>query len=413
MWDGPERPYQTIKEDPRAGIRRLSTGGGAYVRWRDDHTVQFSSANQIHLYDTRTRRTAILDIDLQIPRPVPEGSIALRGARIVTLTNRQVIENGTIVVEGSRIRCVGECDLSAIDYVVPLDGKTIIPGFVDVHGHQGLGSPLPVIPQHLPSTSLFLAYGVTTTLDPSTSSFAYFPVAELVRAGRIAGPRMYATGEVLLPQAPLTGPPNYEEAEHLVRRIASQGGISAKIYLTPRRDQRQMISEAARKLGLSVTNEGADLYYNVGAILDGNTGFEHPLHYLPMWDDAIQFFARTRAVYSPTLIVASAGPWLEEYYQSRSDLWNNEKQRRFMPWRDLIRRINHAVKPKTEYPFPLMMEAVADLLRAGGNASIGGHGEQRGLDSHWEVWGYAEALEPIEALEMASLGGAYMAGPGG
>ena len=410
VWKGPEKPYETIKEDPRAGIRRLSTGGGAYVRWRDDHTVQFSSADQIHLYDTRTRNTGIVDVEVRIPQPLPAGSIALRGARIVTLHNRQVIENGTIVVKGARIECVGACDLSSVDYVVPLDGKTIIPGFVDVHGHQGLGGPLPIIPQHLPSTSFFLAYGVTTTLDPSTSSFAYFPVAELVRAGRMAGPRMYATGEVLLPQAPLTGPPNYAEAEHLVRRIASQGGISVKIYLTPRRDQRQMISEAARKFGLSVTNEGADLYHNVGAILDGNTGFEHPLHYLPMWNDAIQFFARTRAVYSPTLIVASAGSWLEEYYQSRSDLWNDEKQRRFMPWRNLARRINHAVKPKTEYPFPLMMEAVADLLRAGGQASIGGHGEQWGLDSHWEVWGYAEALDPIEALEMASLGGAYMAG---
>ena len=410
VWDGPERPFETIKEDPRSGIRRLSTGGGAYVRWRDAHTVQFSSASQIHLYDTRTRRTETFDVETRIPRPVPTGTIALQGARIVTLNSRQVIENGTIVVQGSRIQCVGECDISSVDYVVPLHGKTIIPGFVDVHGHHGLGGPRPIIPQHLSSTSLFLAYGVTTTLDPSTSSYSYFPTAELVRAGRIAGPRMYATGEVLMPQAPLTGPRDYAEAENLVRRIAAQGGTSVKIYLTPRRDQRQMISEAARKFGLSVTNEGADLYYNVGAILDGNTGFEHPLHYLTMWDDAIQFLARTRAVYSPTLIVASAGPWLEEYYQSRSDLWNDEKQRRFMPWRRLVRRINHALKPKTEYPFPFMMEAVADLLRAGGHASIGGHGEQWGLDSHWEVWGYAEALEPIEALEMASLGGAYMAG---
>ena len=410
VWDGPERPFETIKEDPRSGIRRLSQGGGAYVRWRDPYTVQFASGSQIHLYDTRTGKTETYAVATRIPRPVPAGSIALQGARIVTLNNREVIENGTIVVKGSRIQCVGECDISSVDHVVALGGKTIIPGFVDAHGHHGLFDSHPIIRQHLPSTSLYLAYGVTTTLDPSTSSYAYFPTAELVRAGRIAGPRMYTTGEVLLPQAPRTGPPNYAEAEHLVRRIADQGGISAKIYLTPRRDQRQMVSEAARKFGLSVTNEGADLYYNVGAILDGNTGFEHPLHYLTMWDDAIQFFARSRAVYSPTLTVASPGPWLEEYYQSRSDLWNDEKKRRFMPWRQLVRRINHARKPKTEYPFPFMMEAVADLLRAGGKASIGGHGEQRGLDSHWEVWGYSEALEPMEALEMASLGGAYMAG---
>ena len=58
----------------------------------------------------------------------------------------------------------------------------------------------------------------------------------------------------------------------------------------------------------------------------------------------------------------------------------------------------------------ILEQRATPRLRAGGHASIGGHGEQWGLDSHWEVWGYAEALEPIEALEMASLGGAYMAG---
>ena len=232
VWDGPDRPYPTIKEDPRSEIRRLSTGGGAYVRWRDAHTVQFSSANQIHLYDTRTKRTEIFDVETRIPRPIPEGSIALRAARIVTLSNRRVIETSTVVVAGSRIHCVGDCDISSVDYVVPLEGKTIIPGFVDVHGHQGLGGPRPVIPQHLPSTSLFLAYGVTTTLDPSTSAYTYFPVAELVRAGRIAGPRMSATGEVLMPQAPLTAITNYEEAEHL-DRIGPGGDLGQDLSNSP------------------------------------------------------------------------------------------------------------------------------------------------------------------------------------
>jgi imidazolonepropionase-like amidohydrolase len=58
----------------------------------------------------------------------------------------------------------------------------------------------------------------------------------------------------------------------------------------------------------------------------------------------------------------------------------------------------------------MMAEAVADIVRAGGKASLGGHGEQVGLDTHWEMWVYASALTPMETLEVASLGGAYMAG---
>ncbi len=224
------------------------------------------------------------------------------------------------------------------------------------------------------------------------------------------GPRIFTTGETLMPQAPLTGPADFEDAERRVRRLSDQGAISIKIYLSPRRDQRQMYAEAARRLGLSVTNEGADFTYNVGSMLDGNTGFEHPMHQLPTWNDVAQFFAQTKAVYSPTLIVAGATTWMEDYFQSRADLWSNAKMRRFLPWRRLTRLVNHATRPKSEYGYPAMVETVKDLIRAGGYGAIGGHGQTWGLDSHWEVWGYAEALEPLEALQMASLGGARMAG---
>ncbi len=251
---------------------------------------------------------------------------------------------------------------------------------------------------------------MTTALDPSAKSEGIFPVAEMVRAGRLPGPRIFTTGESLMPQAPQTGPADFEDAERMVRRLSDQGAISIKIYLAPRRDQRQMYAESARQLGLSVTNEGADFTYNVGSMLDGNTGFEHPIHQLPSWNDVVQFFAQTKAVYSPTLIVAGATTWMEDYYQSRADLWNNPKMRRFLPWRRLTRLVNHTTRPKAEYGYPIMVETVKDLMRAGGYAAIGGHGQTWGLDSHWEVWGYAEALEPLEALEMASLGGAQMAG---
>jgi hypothetical protein len=132
--------------------------------------------------------------------------------------------------------------------------------------------------------------------------------------------------------------------------------------------------------------------------------------YVPLYGDASKFFGQAGAVYSPTLAVAGAGYWSEDYFQSHGDLWNDPKLRRFMPWTRLVRSINPAQRPLEEYSFPLMAEAVADVLHAGGRISIGGHGEQIGLDSHWEMRVYGTALTPMETLEAATMGGAYMTG---
>jgi hypothetical protein len=145
-------------------------------------------------------------------------------------------------------------------------------------------------------------------------------------------------------------------------------------------------------------------------MLDGHTGWEHPMMYVPLHADAAKFFGQAGAVYSPTLVVASAGLWAEEYFQARGDLWSDPKQRRFVPWTRGVRSISSVTRPLEQYSFPMMAEGLADIVRAGGRGAIGGHGEQIGLDSHWEMWAYASALTPMETLETASLGGAYMLG---
>src|SRR5690348_17762065 len=55
-------------------------------------------------------------------------------------------------------------------------------------------------PTLFPYTTLFrsnLAYGVTTTYDPSAPSLDVFAQAEMVEAGLMIGPRIYSSGDVL------------------------------------------------------------------------------------------------------------------------------------------------------------------------------------------------------------------------
>ncbi len=408
VWDVPDL-VQINKENPNDRVRKLSEAGGIYPRWRDGNTLIFSNANTIYLHDVAKNQTRSIDVDLQIPRPVPKGKVAFQNARIITLNKRQVIESGTVVVDGTRVSCVGNCDTSNVDRVIDATGKTIIPGFVDPHAHA-FADDVPNNTQYHGGAARYLAYGVTTVLDPSARNDSVFPTAELISAGRIVGARVFSTGQTLMPTAPESGPSNYEEAEKIVKRIALHGGVSIKIYMTPRRDQRQMYAEAARKFGLSVTNERENLHHSVGTQLDGDTGNEHYLPQLVVFDDAVQFFAKADTVYSPTLFVAGMNQWEEEYWQPRIDRWNDPKMRRFWPWRQNVLRMNFKVQPKTEFTFPFMAEYVKDHIRAGAHAAIGGHGEDVGMDSQWDLWGLSEALEPMEALEVASQGGAYMIG---
>ena len=393
-------------------VTKLSTTGGLFPRWRDGGTVEFGSGNRYYAWHQSTLKTDTFTITLATPRDIPSGTVAFTGARIVTLANRQVINSGTLVVTGSRIACVGSCPVPAGARVINASGKTIIPGFIDVHSHN-YREHRGIIPQHNYEGAVFLAYGVTSTMDPSMWSQNLFPTAEMVDAGVIVGPRVFTTGDPLyagdgLRQEDFT---SYEVAEAGIRKLQSWGAVSLKQYLQPRRDQRQWVSDIARKVGLQVTSENDDLEYTIGMIMDGQTGFEHPLSYLPLYGDATTFLGKAHATYSPTFMVGGAGPWNEEYWYSQSETWKDPKARRWIPYLQQIPQSRRRMlRPATDYSFPFIAQSLADLIAAGGYGAIGAHGQHNGPGSHWETWMAASALGPMGALEVASLHGARFIG---
>jgi imidazolonepropionase-like amidohydrolase len=112
----------------------------------------------------------------------------------------EVIENGTIVVDGNRIVAIGtasEVQIPAKAKVVDATGKTIMPGLVDVHAHMGTFR-YGLSPQKQPSYFANLAYGVTTTHDPSSNTEMVFSQSEMVKTGNMAGPRIYSTGIIYM-----------------------------------------------------------------------------------------------------------------------------------------------------------------------------------------------------------------------
>ena len=400
------------KKDAAVPVTQLTTEGGLFPRWQSNSEVEYGSGNRFFMHDVVTEETDTVFIRLSVERRIPDASLALTNARIVTLNDQAVIEEGTVVIDGSRITCVGNCDTSGTARTMDMAGKTIIPGFVDMHAHH-YREHRGLIPRRDFESAIYLAYGVTTNLDNSMWSQNVFASGELIRAGEVVGPRTYSTGDPLYRgdgprQNEIT---SYEVAEQNINRLASWGAVALKQYLQPRRDQRQWVSDVARAKGLMVTSENNDIPYTIGMIMDGQTGFEHPMTYLPMYRDLSQFLGRAGATYSPTFIVGGIGPWNEEYFFTESDVWLTEKQRQWLPWRQVIPHMRRRwQRPATDYSFPFIAQGMMDVVEAGGWGAIGSHGQAHAIGSHWEIWMVESAAGPMAALEVASLHGATFLG---
>ena len=411
--DGPS----PIVTDPNRRIVGRSTAselGGAYHRWRDATTLEMASGFRYVTYDVESGQRTVHDLAFRLPRPQPSGTLALEGARIVTIDGDRVIEAGTIRIDGSRIACLGDCDTTDADRVVDVSGSTIIPGLIDLHAHH-TAEVSGVISQHRPASALALAYGVTTVVDPAGEPFSSYALGEMIAAGALVGPRTFTSGSIVITRAHAWGDrleiTERTPAEYQIDRRVDRGAITIKNYRQGRRQQHQLIIEAARRSNVSVTSEGGPLYFDVGLVMDGQTGWEHLIAHLPLYSDATTFFGLAEAHYSPTAIVAGHVDGSMEYFRPRQGLQEDPKYTRFMP--ELQLRALHASMRdlrKSELSFPIIAEGLADIVRSGGYGAIGEHGNQPGMGEHWELWSYAEALTPLEALRVATLHGAHFVG---
>ncbi len=71
-----------------------------------------------------------------------------------------------------------------------------MPGMVDVHAHVGAFRNGLSTQKHWQFYAN-LAFGVTTSHDPSVHTAAAFTLEELQKSGQLVGPRMFSTGFIL------------------------------------------------------------------------------------------------------------------------------------------------------------------------------------------------------------------------
>jgi imidazolonepropionase-like amidohydrolase len=413
-------PGITLKGDA-VPVKRLTKTGGNYVRWADGgKTITWSLANEFSRVKAEDVWKAEKDdawkpetvaIRLQVPRPTPQGRVLLHNARLITMKGQEVIERGDILIENNRIKEVsaaGTARPAAGVKVIDLRGRTIIPGFVDIHSHMQVSHDI-VRDEEWPYAAN-LAFGVTTTRDPSIESNGVFAAQELVEAGELIGPRIYATGTAMTTDAVTIG--SYEDAENIVKRYKTTGADSLKQYMQPRRIQHQWVAMAAAKEGVNLTAEGAgDLKADLSMAIDGYTGVEHSLPINPIYKDVVELEAQSGTTYTPTLVVSYGAPEGEFYWRQRMNIHNDPKVMRFTPHETVDRRARRLpLLLDEEYDFMAVAKGAGEIVTRGGHVGLGSHGEQQGIGAQWELWMLQSGMTPWQALWCATMSGAESIG---
>lgn len=411
-------------------LTRLSGDAGTYIHWSNDSKALHWSLGPKYFTETLGDAFAFVDDDSKIKSDTsglaigltlnadkPDGKIAFTNARIITMKGDEVINNGTILIEKNKIIAVGSSNEVKIPddaLVIPSDGKTIMPGIIDVHAHLPTSSD-GISPQQDWAYFANLAYGVTTVHDPSSNTEMVFSQSEMVKSGIITGPRIYSTGTILYGADGdfKTVINSLEDARSALRRLKTVGAFSVKSYNQPRREQRQQIIQAARELQMQVVPEGGSTFFhNMSMIADGHTGIEHNIPVVPVYKDVKSFWNASKTGYTPTLIVSYGSQSGENFWYDRTNVWEKEKLLNFIP-RSIIdsRARRRTTSEFGDYGHIEVSKAVKKISDGGTKVNLGGHGQLQGLGSQWELWMLAQGgMSPLQAIRCATINGASYLG---
>lgn len=413
-------------------VKTVSKDAGFNLHWSSDsRKMYYTLGSQYFTIDLADRFEFIanrpdssfkipekgIDIALEIPTDKPSGVIALTNARIITMKGTEVIENGTIVIEGNKIKSLGRSvSIPAGAKRIDCKGKTILPGFIDAHAHGGHFRSGITPQKHWPYYAN-LAFGVTTMHDPSANSEMVFAQSELVKAGEQVGPRVFSTGTILYGaegnfKAVIN---SIDDARSALRRTKALGAFSVKSYNQPRREQNQQVIQAARELQMEVVPEGGSFFYhNLAMILDGHTTIEHNLPIAPLHNDVIELWKRAGTGYTPTLIVNYGSVNGEYYWYQHSNVWENKRLLSFTP-RNIIdtRSRFRTMIPEEEYTNGHILTSASNkkLADAGVKVNMGAHGQIQGIGAHWEIWMMQQGgMSNMQALQTATINPAISLG---
>src|ERR1043165_6950945 len=207
-----------------------------------------------------------------------ENTLLIKGGKLIDGTGRPPVENSIIVIESGRFRAVGgsgEVAIPAGAEVIDVAGKTVLPGFIDGHGHledfHG---------------ELYLHLGITTCANIELYQDGPWTRAqkEGTALGKIRGPRIWMSGRAI--GGVSTGHDafgsrtardniivtNPDEVRRAIQRKKDFGCEILKVNEFLSMDLLKLACDEAHRLGMPVAAHSWDV---VGASSAGVDAIEH------------------------------------------------------------------------------------------------------------------------------------------
>lgn len=135
-------------------------------------------------------------------------SLLIQNVTLIDGTGAAPISGTSVLIENGRFSKISTSNIAAPEGVSVVDGtdKFLMPGIIDSHihlpgGRAGAGNRQMVInrPVALRSLAAYLYSGVTAVYDSGNNAEFIYGIREDERAGRVLGPRIYATVSLIAP----------------------------------------------------------------------------------------------------------------------------------------------------------------------------------------------------------------------
>jgi imidazolonepropionase-like amidohydrolase len=276
---------------------------------------------------------------LLLPGLAPAATVrAITGVNVVDLDGGPPLRDAVVVVTGDRITAVGPQSEVAIPVgaeTLPLPGKWLMPGLMNMHVHFGLVLPGKMQEDAANETDGGLALrmlanarrsllaGTTTVRTPGEDKDAVFALKASIDRGEHLGPRIWPAGQAIAPTGGHSSEPllNGFDGPDAVRKearrqillgakwlkimisrgIASTGEMRAADMTV---DEMRAATDVAHRQGVKVSAHTASPQATLEALEAGVDSFEHGYF---LTEDVFRRMKAQDAWYVPTIVVSQAG----------------------------------------------------------------------------------------------------------
>jgi imidazolonepropionase-like amidohydrolase len=200
----------------------------------------------------------------------PEADYAIVDVTVVPMDSERLLPGQTLLIDEGRIVTMApasDVDVPAQATVIDGQGKFLMPGVAEMHGHY----PNPDQREFTEAVLfLYLANGVTMVRGMQGGE-SHLPLRDAIESGETLGPRLL----VCAPSMTGGSVPTVEDAERLVREAAAAGFDHLKVHegLTP--EVYAAIARTARDVGLTWSGHVSNLVGLDGALAEGQATIDH------------------------------------------------------------------------------------------------------------------------------------------